>query len=199
MSSTGIQIYSILIQILGVLALACLAGTVAGIPAVFSARGRRSIVSFFGDADRPMRWALVIAATAMMGSLYLSEIVGFVPCRLCWYQRFAMYPLVPILAILLMLKRTDGWGIGLVFALVGVTISGIHVFEQMNPEISLIPCGTGVACSARYVAVFGFISIPVLAGSAFLAIITLMLSTAVCRRAASETDAVPAAGDATTA
>ena len=43
--------------------------------------------------------AFAVASTAMLGSLYLSEIADFIPCTLCWYQRIAMYPLVPLLGI----------------------------------------------------------------------------------------------------
>ena len=42
--------------------------------------------------------ALAVAAVATAGSLYFSEVAHFTPCRLCWYQRFCMYPLVPLLA-----------------------------------------------------------------------------------------------------
>ncbi|HZC29968.1 MAG TPA: disulfide bond formation protein B, partial [Gaiellaceae bacterium] len=37
--------------------------------------------------------AFVVAALATGGSLFLSEIAGFIPCELCWYQRICMYPL----------------------------------------------------------------------------------------------------------
>ena len=35
----------------------------------------------------------------MAGSLYFSEVANYVPCRLCWFQRIAMYPLAVILLI----------------------------------------------------------------------------------------------------
>ena len=37
--------------------------------------------------------------TAMVGSLYLSEGAHLPPCRLCWYQRIAMYSLAVILVV----------------------------------------------------------------------------------------------------
>ena len=43
--------------------------------------------------------AFVTALTAMLGSLYYSEMAGFVPCTLCWYQRIFMYPLAVILLV----------------------------------------------------------------------------------------------------
>ncbi|MFQ5409937.1 MAG: disulfide bond formation protein B, partial [Anaerolineales bacterium] len=39
---------------------------------------------------------LGVALSAMLGSLYFSEVAGFVPCKLCWYQRILMYPLTLI-------------------------------------------------------------------------------------------------------
>ena len=35
----------------------------------------------------------LVSAIATGGSLFFSEIAGFVPCELCWYQRICMYPL----------------------------------------------------------------------------------------------------------
>ena len=43
--------------------------------------------------------AWVVALVATLGSLYLSEVRGYQPCILCWYQRIAMYPLSLLLGI----------------------------------------------------------------------------------------------------
>ncbi|WP_261663378.1 disulfide bond formation protein B [Deinococcus sp. Marseille-Q6407] len=43
--------------------------------------------------------AWVVALAAALGSLYLSEVLGYRPCKLCWYQRTAMYPLALTLGI----------------------------------------------------------------------------------------------------
>ncbi len=37
--------------------------------------------------------AFVVAAVATGGSLFYSEVAGYIPCELCWYQRLCMYPL----------------------------------------------------------------------------------------------------------
>ena len=148
-----------------------------GIPLALTPGSVGRLRGVFRTEREPLVWATIIATAATLGSLYLSEFVGFVPCRLCWFQRFAMYPLVPILGLMAWRGFTSGWWIGVLVAGIGVSISALHVYEQAYPEAGLAPCGTGVPCSARYVAVFGFVSIPVLAGAAFLAIITLMLVT----------------------
>ena len=50
--------------------------------------------SLVAAVDDAALWiAFLVAATATAGSLYFSEVADFVPCRLCWFQRIAMYPL----------------------------------------------------------------------------------------------------------
>ena len=44
-------------------------------------------------------FAWMAALIATLGSLYFSEVKGFIPCDLCWYQRIFMYPLAVILGI----------------------------------------------------------------------------------------------------
>lgn len=50
--------------------------------------------------------ALLAAWVATCGSLFFSEVLGWLPCVLCWYQRILMYPLAIIIAIGL-LRRDD--------------------------------------------------------------------------------------------
>jgi disulfide bond formation protein DsbB len=41
--------------------------------------------------------AWLIAATATLGSLFLSDVMHLAPCSLCWYQRIFMFSLAVIL------------------------------------------------------------------------------------------------------
>ena len=50
--------------------------------------------------------AWFVATLATIGSLFFSEIAGFTPFTLCWYQRVAMYPLVVILGIAMLRRRS---------------------------------------------------------------------------------------------
>ena len=53
---------------------------------------RRSVVvSVVGPLA--LAGAAAIAVTSSLGRLYLTEVPHFTPCKLCWYQRIAMYPL----------------------------------------------------------------------------------------------------------
>src|SRR3989339_500023 len=76
----------------------------AGIIYLFLSRGRKdgNYSRVLGTYFPILGLAVVLAATA--GSLYYSEIAGYNPCKLCWYQRIFMYPLVPIFGLALFNK-----------------------------------------------------------------------------------------------
>jgi disulfide bond formation protein DsbB len=119
--------------------------------------------------------AALVALIAMSGSLYLSDVVGFLPCSLCWYQRIAMYPLVFVLGVGFFRKDPSVWSYALPLSLVGAVISWYHVLLQYRPSLEIAACSAGVPCTMRYMLVYGFVSIPVMAGSAFLLITACML------------------------
>lgn len=113
----------------------------------------------------PLAWAVAAVATA--GSLYLSEVADFPPCRLCWYQRFAMYPLVAILAVAA-LRR-----IALPVALIGLAVSAYHVVVERFPQLEGTSCDPVNPCSIVWVERLGYLTIPAMAGTAFALIATL--------------------------
>lgn len=120
----------------------------------------------------------VIALVAMLGSLYFSEIRQFVPCTMCWYQRICMYPLMLILGIGSFQNDFNVKKIALPLSIIGLLISTWHYLEQKVPGFAEIkPCTQGVPCSSEYINVFGFITIPFLAGTAFLLISLILIFT----------------------
>lgn len=111
-------------------------------------------------------WFVSLVATS--GSLYFSEIKGFIPCDLCWFQRIFMYPLVVILGIGTFQSDTSVKKFVLPLSIVGSIISLLHYLEQKVPGFGGIkPCVSGIPCSAEYINWFGFITIPFLALLAF--------------------------------
>ena len=48
--------------------------------------------------------SLSVAAVSTMGSLIYSEVIGFIPCEYCWYQRYIMYPLSILLIYVVLLR-----------------------------------------------------------------------------------------------
>ncbi len=117
----------------------------------------------------------IVALTATIGSLLYSEMVGFEPCRLCWWQRYFMYPLAALL-LWAAWRRAGGWVriLGLYAALIGAGISVQHYWLQRHPELEGGTCSIEVPCSSAYIWRLGFISIPYLAFSAFALIGVLL-------------------------
>lgn len=102
---------------------------------------------------------------AIVGSLTYSEIFGFEPCKLCWFQRIFLYPSFFIGLIGYYFKDKNALRYTLALSLVGIFISIYHYTIQMT-GVSLIPCsavGQSSACSGTYVQEFGYITIPMMA------------------------------------
>ncbi|KAA1039520.1 disulfide oxidoreductase [Macrococcus equipercicus] len=119
--------------------------------------------------------AWVIAIIAMLGSLYFSEIRHFVPCEMCWYQRILMYPLVVIIGFAALNDFYPFKYLVMTFSIIGLGFSVYHYMEQKIPGFSPVKaCVGGVPCNVQYINWAGFITIPFLAGTAFLLITILM-------------------------
>src|SRR5687767_1656017 len=57
----------------------------------------RPLLDAMSDAALWLAW--LVAGVAMAGSLWFSESQNLVPCKLCWYQRIAMFSLAAILLV----------------------------------------------------------------------------------------------------
>lgn len=120
-----------------------------------------------------LRISLLVASVAMAGSLYFSEVRNFQPCVLCWYQRIAMYPLVPILAVANLVGDRSVFRYVLPLVIPGALISSYHVQLELFPDQETIACTTDVPCTTIWFNEFGYITIPVMAGTAFLLVAAL--------------------------
>lgn len=130
----------------------------------------------FIDMIRPLRIALawLIAAVAMAGSLYFSENANFVPCKLCWFQRIAMYPLA-LLLLIAALRRDDSirrYAVPL--AIVGGAISTYHYVIEWRPSLGTGTCDITAPCTVPWFRQFGFVSLAFMALCGFAAIIALL-------------------------
>ncbi|HLR70412.1 MAG TPA: disulfide oxidoreductase [Pseudogracilibacillus sp.] len=121
-----------------------------------------------------MIWTQALLAT--FGSLFYSEVMGFVPCELCWYQRILMYPLIIVYGIAILKKNTQIALPGLILSGVGIFVSAYHYSLQKLPALQETGgfCGD-IPCNLQYVNYFGFITIPFLAAVAFIVIFCLHL------------------------
>jgi disulfide bond formation protein DsbB len=120
-----------------------------------------------------LSWLAAVIAT--LGSLYFSEVLNFIPCTLCWYQRIFMYPLAIILGIAFYRNDQGIFRYTLPLSIIGMIISGYHNALQKIPYLQQFEmCKSGVPCSKDYLNWLGFITIPMMAFTAFT-IITISL------------------------
>jgi disulfide bond formation protein DsbB len=114
--------------------------------------------------------ALLAAWIATGGSLFFSEVFGWIPCQLCWYQRILMYPLAILIAVGI-LRRDRGLHLYVLpLSLFGGSISLYHYLLIKTDWFIPPPCAGGVPCNVDYIDIMGFINIPFLALIAFLII-----------------------------
>lgn len=125
-------------------------------------------------ADVVLPLAFVIALVCTLGSLYYSNAANFRPCRLCWWQRIMMYPLVPILGIATFRRDVTGAIYGLPLAIGGLAWAGYHTQLRWWPEQGS-SCEADAACTSVWVNTWGFVSIPFMAAAGFFAIIGLLV------------------------
>ncbi|GEL78621.1 disulfide oxidoreductase [Tenuibacillus multivorans] len=119
-----------------------------------------------------MLFAWIVAFVATLGSLYFSEIKLYEPCKLCWIQRIFMYPMVIILLIGIAIKDPKTVYHTTVFSIIGFLISSYHyLIQRIEALAEASPACGRVSCTGAYIDRFGFISIPFLAGTAFLIIL----------------------------
>jgi disulfide bond formation protein DsbB len=117
---------------------------------------------------------LLLALMAMGGSLFLSEIAGWVPCKLCWLQRIFMYPQVILLGVAAFRRDRKIAPYILALCLVGMIFSTVHYLEQAKaawfPSNLPLACdASGISCAATQVQFeFGYITIPMMALTVFV-------------------------------
>jgi disulfide bond formation protein DsbB len=148
---------------------------------------RGPVVEAAGGAARRygLGAAAAVTGVATLGSLYYSEVVGFVPCRLCWFQRIFMYSLavVALVALIGHLRARreprspephHSWPFMVALAAIGLPISAYHWLLERTPVPSTGSCGeSGPSCAAPYFTEFGFVTLAWMAGTAFAAVLVI--------------------------
>jgi len=120
--------------------------------------------------------SFLISLFASVFPLVYSEIIEFLPCYLCWWQRVFMFPTLFLFGTALWDKdrRVIRYAASLLSA--GFLISIYQNFFYYFGNASTLPCdATGVSCYQHLVSEFGgYISIPMMALTAFFALLTLL-------------------------
>lgn len=148
--------------------------------AVFSPKLSKSgFVQFF--EKKSLFIALLVSFLATVGSLIYSDIIGYEPCKLCWFQRIFMYPQVIIFGIALLRRDMMIKIYGIALSGIGAIIALFHYVGQIgwNPfGLECLALGYSASCAKNFVLQFGYVTIPMMALSAFILILmTLCIKT----------------------
>lgn len=120
----------------------------------------------FGDAALASAW--ILALTASLAVLFVGEVLGQMPCLLCWYQRAFMFPLTIVLGLGLWWQDRRVGRYGVVLALAGGAVALWHLglYAGLIPE-RIQPCtATGPSCTDADQLILG-VPIPLLSFLAF--------------------------------
>lgn len=124
-------------------------------------------------SSNSLAFAFLVSVVATLGSLFLSEVAHFIPCKLCWFQRIFMYPQVLLLGVA---TFTNDFGVRkyiIPMSMIGASVAVYHYLLQMSPIP--LPCTDEVAnCALKQIAPYGYITIPLMSLTAFLLILLFM-------------------------
>lgn len=144
---------------------------IMALAAVSNSSLRSKIINFFGKYA--ILFAFLLSLTAISSSLFYSELIGYEPCVLCWWQRIGLYPLVLIFGMALWKKRDSAFLYAVPLATFAALLAVYHSYVYMGGT-SVLPCtALGGACAKIYVMEFGYITIPSMSLSIAVYILSL--------------------------
>ncbi len=119
-------------------------------------------------SKRVSELSLLVVLGGVIGSLFYSQVAGYVPCELCWWGRIFLYPQIVILSIALIKKDLTVTKYIKALSIAGLIIAGYHSLLQMGLVPSVICGATSISCAQRYFITFGYITLPMMGFTAFL-------------------------------
>lgn len=127
---------------------------------IFRSSWGNSTVEFL--SRRAVSLSFLTALGAVVGSLFYSNIIGYAPCELCWWQRILLYPQVILFLTALKYKTTDVFKYAWRLSVLALIISVYQAYVQAGGS-SVLPCtAAGSACAKVFVNAFGYITIPMM-------------------------------------
>jgi disulfide bond formation protein DsbB len=114
----------------------------------------------------------ILSTLSVVATLVLQYGDNLNPCLLCWWQRVFMYPIAIITLLALIKGRTLSDIVDYVLALsvIGALVAFYQHLLQVLPSGALIPCDATGDCAVRSVFEFGFVTLPWMALTLFIAI-----------------------------
>lgn len=159
-----------------VLGLLVLTGGLVTLVALVTPRARVSSTWLITARESALWLICAITWGSMVGSLYFSEVANYAPCKLCWYQRIAMYSMAIISLVAVVRRDRSVAKYTVVLSGVGLAVSTYHYLLEWFPSLESNVCSIDVPCTAVWFREFGFVTLSFIAGSAFVAVIALSVA-----------------------
>lgn len=139
------------------------------------AQSRARVVMFMRTHARMLTFFFSFAAVCT--TLILEHVFGLTPCVLCWWQRIFMYPIfvITLVASVQNVRFAVIADYISTLAFFGVCVSLYQHLLQMLPSGTLIPCDASNDCAVRSVFEFGFVTLPWMALTLFVAILVIAI------------------------
>ena len=135
---------------------------------------------FFGKYA--VLFSFIVSIGGVIGSLFYSEFAHFRPCELCVLERGFLYT-VAVIFVVAMIERKEEHvrqygnfvrNCTLILSVAGLLVSAYHSWLQFGGG-SVVPCSaTGVSCAFVYFIEYGYVTIPMMAVTAFALVILFM-------------------------
>lgn len=129
-------------------------------------------------ADHAFLLGFIVSFGSLVGSLVYSNIIGFDPCELCWWQRIFIYPQTVLFAVALYNEKVNKVQDDMVFlyslilSFIGAAIALFQYYGQMfDPELLSACASQGASCSKIFFVSFGYITIPMMSLTAYIFLI----------------------------
>ena len=128
-------------------------------------------------SEKSLALITLVSVGSMIASLVYSEIIGYSPCLMCWYQRVAIYGIAIVSLVALIKKQSkEVWSYVSTLSVIGVVVAAFHVFSRFTNSEVFDCSASGPSCLQELFTKFGYIDIPVMSLSALIFIILLVVN-----------------------
>jgi disulfide bond formation protein DsbB len=140
---------------------------------LFHSGSRAKLHSFVHEYILELLFFGIIAA--VIGSLVYSNIVGFTPCDLCWWQRIFMYPQLIIVAFALYRRDKSVIDYLVPLSVIGAVVALYQSLIQWGFSFGIAGgcAAVGGECAKIYFTEYSYITIPFMSLTVFIYIIAL--------------------------
>lgn len=138
-------------------------------------KDRGNLAKWF--ADKSLLLVAVVMGGSMLGSLFYSEIIGYVPCLLCWYQRLAIFA-IAIISFIALIKNhgKEVWSYISTLSVLGIVVAVLHVFSRTTNNEVFDCSASGPSCLQELFKVYGYIDIPVMSLTALFFVVLVIIN-----------------------